>query len=914
MKVALLEAFGIDERIIALWQQAGHTALLPIQELAVRQGGVLNGKNVLVFSPTSSGKTFVGETAAVRTALRNRRVVYLVPQKALAEEKYHAFHAKYRAFGIRTVVSTRDRKEFDDSIARGAFHIAVVVFEKMQSLLLTCPGLLRNVGLVVVDELQMIGDKTRGAGLEILLNKMKLAEGNPQIIGLSAVLRNSRSLARWLGAELCESRERPVELRKGVLWNGEFHYIEHNRREPGREKLVPTPKDTTPDKILIRQVKAFAEAGEPCLVFCKSKQDCIRTATAVAAVLKKKPAEGALAEVADLEDSKGKDILAKLLTRGVAYHNADLDWDQRDIIERRFRSGEIAVICATTTLAMGINLPAKNVFIDPERWDRDPFGHWSTIPISQSEYENTGGRAGRLGLAQDFGRAILVSDSQFQARVYYRTFVRGTLGDVAPALNDDPLAHHVLNLVASGICRTEPDIRKVLLASYTGALCWRGGEREAEFEGRLKEAVEHCLAGDLIRAAEDTLTATELGRLAAIKGISVDTAIALARFAGRYKDQASDLHLLEVLLCLTGTEDGQAVYFNLSTDEYRSRHYAERLRALLAALPPAVGERLRETESLSMPDYEETKRLKKTLILYDWAESVPTREVEDRFRCFAGGIAGLAQEFSWLAEALAAVTEICGWPAGAVKRLRALTAQLSHGVPENAVEIVAASVRGLGRGRIKGLLEQGLDSLDKVVAAPRDQIEKLVTKPVARRLLRRAKSLLLRKRREEQAKGIDAGAGPEAAEEVAQAWPSEVPPSDAAGTPYRSQVSVTLDGRLERRRYRVCVDAREVWLTERSFEVLLKLAVAALVTELGWVPGTKFGEMDTYHQVIRRLKRGLASGGVDPEGLIENDGSKQYRLSVPPGNIAVNTETIGQNAPEHMKLLLALESRQKESA
>ena len=91
-------------------------------------------------------------------------------------------------------------------------------------------------------------------------------------------------------------------------------------------------------------------------------------------------------------------------------------------------------------------------------------------------------------------------------------------------------------------------------------------------------------------------------------------------------------------------------------------------------------------------------------------------------------------------------------------------------------------------------------------------------------------------------------------------------------------------------------------------------AVAALVTELGWVPGTKLGEIDTYHQVIRRLRLDLKAGGIDPDGLIENDSAKQYRLSVPPGNIAVNVETIGQNAPGWHSLLSVLEDRRRESA
>ena len=68
MRIATLEAFGIDDRIIDLWREAGHQELLPIQQIAVRKGRVLDGKSAVIFSPTSSGKTFVGEMAAVQTA------------------------------------------------------------------------------------------------------------------------------------------------------------------------------------------------------------------------------------------------------------------------------------------------------------------------------------------------------------------------------------------------------------------------------------------------------------------------------------------------------------------------------------------------------------------------------------------------------------------------------------------------------------------------------------------------------------------------------------------------------------------------------------------------------------------------------------------------------------------------------
>lgn len=210
MRVTALEAFGIDNGILDVWSEAGHKELLPIQELAVRRGKVLEGGNAVIFSPTSSGKTFVGEMAAVRIARQNRRAIYLVPQKALVEEKYQEFSRKYSPFGIRVVISTRDRKAHDRAICRGEFHIAVIVFEKLQSLLVNCPTLLRHVGLAVIDELQMIGDATRGAAVEILLTKILISRHRPQIIGLSAALGIARGLAGWLGATLCEERRRSV--------------------------------------------------------------------------------------------------------------------------------------------------------------------------------------------------------------------------------------------------------------------------------------------------------------------------------------------------------------------------------------------------------------------------------------------------------------------------------------------------------------------------------------------------------------------------------------------------------------------------------------------------------------------------------------------------------------------------------
>ena len=125
----ILRAYGIGDDLIDIWKKSYGECLLPIQEKAIVKHNVLGGKNLIVFAPTSSGKTLVGEIVSVHYAMAKKRALYLVPMKALAEEKYHHLKEMYGELGIKTIVSTHDRKEYDQDLERKEFHIAVVVFE-----------------------------------------------------------------------------------------------------------------------------------------------------------------------------------------------------------------------------------------------------------------------------------------------------------------------------------------------------------------------------------------------------------------------------------------------------------------------------------------------------------------------------------------------------------------------------------------------------------------------------------------------------------------------------------------------------------------------------------------------------------------------------------------------------------------
>jgi replicative superfamily II helicase len=127
-------------------------------------------KNLLVIAPTSSGKTFIGEMAAIARVIHLQKIIYLVPLRALADEKYRHFKNPYSHCGMKIVISTRDRNEDDHNIILGDYDIAVMAYEKFNYFRLKCPRFLDIVSLVIIDEMQLINDSKWGPLLEGIVN------------------------------------------------------------------------------------------------------------------------------------------------------------------------------------------------------------------------------------------------------------------------------------------------------------------------------------------------------------------------------------------------------------------------------------------------------------------------------------------------------------------------------------------------------------------------------------------------------------------------------------------------------------------------------------------------------------------------------------------------------------------------
>lgn len=193
--------------------------LNPVQEKAI-QAGLLERESILVCAPTASGKTLIA-TMAISNTLGKGKSLYLVPLKALANEKYKEYQKLLEGTGYRTIISIGDIDS--DSHYLANYDLLILTTEKLDALLRHKVSWLSEVKTVTVDEIHLLNDQSRGPTLEIILTLIKETI-NPQIIGLSATIGNPQELAEWLKARLVLDCWRPIELHKGIHAEGKTEF------------------------------------------------------------------------------------------------------------------------------------------------------------------------------------------------------------------------------------------------------------------------------------------------------------------------------------------------------------------------------------------------------------------------------------------------------------------------------------------------------------------------------------------------------------------------------------------------------------------------------------------------------------------------------------------------------------------
>jgi helicase len=756
-----LTAQGFPDELIAAWGQA-IPSLNALQIEAINDFGLLKGEHIVVSAPTSSGKTMIGELAALRHTLGRKRALFLLPLKALVADKRRQFEAVYGGFGLRIFEATGETDDITPLI-RGRYDIALLTYEKFAALALTHPHLLAHAGIIVVDEVQMIADASRGANLEFILTliRMRRREGiEPQVVALSAVIGDTGGLESWLGGRLLRRTERPVPLAEGVLRaDGSFRYLDPATGEDRVETGVVQRqygKNSSQDWIIPLVRKLVAE-GQQIIVFRETKSEARSVANYLAAALGLAAAAEAVARMPIVDASQANGDLLADLRCGVAFHNADLQPIERRIIEEEFRrpNSGLRVIAATTTLAMGVNTPASTVIIAG-------LEHPGEKPYSVAEYKNLVGRAGRLGYAEKGTSYLLALDPRTEYDFWNR-YVTGLPEDLKSRFLDSGTDARSLILrvlvAASRLTKggaTSEDIVAFLETSLGAFQAGRGQEgwqwSRRDLLTALADLEQHRL---VLRGGDDRYELTPLGRLAAESATEVHSIIQLVdALSDLAPDEITDPALITAIQT-TAELDQVLVPLNKKSTQKEPQRWSNELRdqgvsgQLLNCLRRAVDD-----------GHTATLRAKKAVACLLFVSGRPMAEIETILTQFGGAFGGaagpvrsVAARTSDLIPVAARVAEILHPTLDLGERVGRLVVRLTYGVPGTVADLAREAGADLLRGDYCALGQAGLG--DPSVLATTDEATLLAAVAMDRNkvLIVRAAAERVAARHAEAAKG-----------------------------------------------------------------------------------------------------------------------------------------------------------------
>jgi len=691
-----VEEVKVPQELIQFFREKGIAELYPPQEQAIL-AGLLEGKSLVVSSPTASGKTLLALMAAYMKAKEQRRkVVYLAPLRALASEKYAEF-SEFRRFGISTAISTGDFDSSGDFLGRS--DIIVLTNERFDSVMRHRVPWVNSVGLFIADEVHLAGNDSRGPTLEMILTKALHLGLDAQILALSATISNAKTLAEWLHAIPVELDWRPVPLREGVYDYGRIVFTD------GEERQVPRSTYGAPIDVAMETVKG----GGQSLIFAGTRRRAVSLATRAAELTqrgltpdeKKAVSEASRRILTSGEETSLSRLLAEVVAKGSAFHHAGLEAEHRKIVEDYYRAKAIKLLSATPTLAAGINLPARRVVIaDMTRYDAERGGN---AEISVLEYRQMAGRAGRPQY-DDHGETVMIPPPSAPAGDFLEHYAKEPPEPIESRLSDESaMRSHTLAAVATGSGLSKADLDglfgKTLLAMQKGA----------KETARLTErALGYLLAERFLESHGGLFYATDFGKRVSMLYIDPVTG-ALFRDGIRRGEQGRN-YTAGILHLVASSPDFEPKF------PLRSKDYDQ----AMAFMEEHAPEMLEKHSARDFGDYDRVLQdMRSVMALHGWIDEWREEQLLTRLGVEPGDMHRAVDNADWLLHSLGEVAKLYKVPE-MVRQADLLRRRVASGVSEELVELT--TVQGVGRVRARALYTAGFRSLEDLKEAPAEKL------------------------------------------------------------------------------------------------------------------------------------------------------------------------------------------------
>jgi len=684
----------LDPQVVTLLENEGLDQLYPPQEDAIK-AGVLDGKNLVLASPTASGKTLVAEICILKHLLeRNGKAIYLAPLRALASEKFKEFQRyssikKPSGEHLRIGMSTGDYDSSDPWLGR--YDIIISTNEKADSLLRHRAPWMNELSLVVADEIHLLTEHERGPTLEVVLTRLTEINPDIQVLALSATVRNADEVGQWLHAESVTTDWRPVPLREGIYNLGQLQFND------GSSRAIQSGTKTP---VLDIALDVLGSGGQA-LIFTETRRSAVEMGRKAALAVKptlSKIDERSLNTIAERILSSGEktrlgEALASQIASGAGFHHAGLTGPHRGIVETAFRDGRVKVLAATPTLAAGVNLPARTVIISS--YERFESGH-GRYPISVLEYKQFCGRAGRPKYDK-YGESVLIARNQDEADWLMENYVIAQPEKLWSKLAVEKILRpHVLSTVAAGYAKTEEG-----LYEFFGRTFYAHQYGPRMIKGKIGEVLKFLAKEEMVVMEGRDLEASRFGKR--VSELYIDPMSAVIIRDGLYNrakkmTDFSLLHLISRTPDLAprprprGSElDKLGVMAESQNDE------------IMGYVPNQFEDPIAYDEFLS--------ELKASLVLSDWISEFTEDQILETRKVEPGDLLRLVQGTEWLVFAAQELARLFGHK-DLLAHMEMLRVRVSKGVKPELVKLVG--LEGVGRVRARMMYNAGLKSIDDI--------------------------------------------------------------------------------------------------------------------------------------------------------------------------------------------------------
>ncbi len=683
--------------------------LNPVQELAIKNG-LLNHKNIIIAAPTASGKTLCAAMLALNSFFNEKKkTLYLCPLVALAQEHYSNFKEKFSRFGIKVALSIGDFDSSDPWLRD--YDLIVCSNEKADSLIRHGADWIKDVGVVIADEIHLLNDVSRGPTLEILLTRLREMNPTAKIIGLSATISNVKELSSWLKGNSVVSNWRPVKLYEGVSYNSSINFLEKDSYKLNENleqdfSIVENTLEMKKQLLIFVATRRNAEALAERLIRL-TKQFLTKEDKSNLEKLSEK-----ILNVLEIPTKQCRK-LSNCVKNGVAFHHAGLLSQQKKIIENEFRKGLIKAIVATPTLAMGVNLPAFRVMIrDAKRY----YAGYGSRYIPVMEYKQFVGRAGRPQY-DEFGESVLIAKSESESEEFIDRYIQAEPEEIQSKLSLEPvLRMHTLALIASDFVNSEKDLlkffEKTFFSHQYGNL--------SEIKRKLERIIDMLIEFQFLIKKDNKLHATKLGK----------------RISELYLDPITGNHFVKTLTKATKGKPAVFSYLQVISQtaemqpllSVRSKDIEE-IEKILVENDGKFLTKVPEEWDIEYDDFMKT--IKTGLVFYDWANELTEDQILNKHNMTPGELRTRLTNADWLLYSTYEIALLLGYKE-LLNSLKKLRVRMKYGIREELIPLVR--LENVGRVRARKLFTAGLRSLEDLRKATTESIAKIVGPTVAQQI------------------------------------------------------------------------------------------------------------------------------------------------------------------------------------